>query len=307
MALISFTLMVGANVKINENVRFKPSSGSSYYIINNTVNMTSIKIEPSNLSLNLPDNGSVYDVISGSFLLTNCKNCVLNETDTLRNIEIQIDVNPPLIYISLHSKSTSSLKFNWSISDASTTNTTKIYLQKTATGEILVTVTSGLNYSYKFSSLDENTSYTFFVNETDFYGNSAVENLSASTTYPGFTYTMGTGGGFQGLIWQHLLMIVGVAISLVVVSFLKPDIPAIGALSGIFWLFSAISSNKVLIFLGDGQKITYMGMGPFLTYLFGLTGLLMLAYSIYNYISYAYGKVSEFDAEAERGRLTRTI
>jgi len=102
---------------------------------------------------------------------------------------------------------------------------------------------------------------------------------------------------FHGLLWQFEIMIVALATLFLLAAFLKPNIPMIGVVSGIYWMFAAISSNKVLIYLEDGQQVTHMGQWQ-LTYLFGFTGLLMIVYSIFNYLSSAKKDLSGIDKKS---------
>lgn len=109
---------------------------------------------------------------------------------------------------------------------------------------------------------------------------------------------------FQGVLWQFEIMLVSIATVLLVLAFFKPDVPVVGILSAIFWIFSAIGSNKVLIYLEDGQRITFMGEWQ-LTYLFGFISVLMIIFSLYNYLTFAQREIGR--ASPERGDITRTF
>ena len=109
---------------------------------------------------------------------------------------------------------------------------------------------------------------------------------------------------FGGLMWQHEILIIAIAGALMITAFAKSDIPIIGAISGIWFTYGAIAANKLIIYTADGTKITNMQFFH-LTYLFGLTGFLMILYSIYNYIVFARDKVTEFDKQTPSGRINR--
>jgi len=207
------------------------------------------------------------------------------------NFELRdADNLPPAIYIYLSRRGITWIEFNWTATDVSAHNTTIIYLVENDTGLIWENVTTGLTYTYKFDNLYNTTVYTVFVNETDIHGNSNETNLSVSTltgkgTVP-FTpqYLVSGTAKFQGLLWQFEMMIVGVAASISVLGILRPKVPVLGVVSGIYWMYAAIGSAKTIIYLSNGTSVYYLG-GWYLIYLFGGFGLLMIVYALFNYLS----------------------
>jgi len=203
---------------------------------------------------------------------------------------VDADNLPPAIYIYLSRRGITWIEFNWTATDVSAHNTTIIYLVENDTGLIWENVTTGLTYTYKFDNLYNTTVYTVFVNETDIHGNSNETNLSVSTltgkgTVP-FTRSIWFQGPqkFQGLLWQFEMMIVGVAASISVLGILRPKVPVLGVVSGIYWMYAAIGSAKTIIYLSNGTSVYYLG-GWYLIYLFGGFGLLMIVYALFNYLS----------------------
>ena len=106
---------------------------------------------------------------------------------------------------------------------------------------------------------------------------------------------------FGGLMWQHEILIVSVASALMILALLKPDIPILGGVSFIWFLYAAIAADKMIIYASDGTKIVLMDYYH-LTYLFGFMAVFMLITTIYNYLTFTTRKLSGID-EGERGRI----
>jgi len=110
---------------------------------------------------------------------------------------------------------------------------------------------------------------------------------------------------FAGLPWQLEVAVIICALSFTILTFVKPSIPVLGVISSFFWIYAAIASSKVVFYTQDGTQITDMSFYH-LIYLFGFTGVIMIAYSIYLYVSKAKEQVEEYQTE-QRGKLNKTI
>ena len=100
-------------------------------------------------------------------------------------------------------------------------------------------------------------------------------------------------------MWQMEIAIIFVATSFSVLTFVKNNTPIIGIISSIFWFYTAISSNKIIVYCGDTCSSIINMDFYHLTYLFSGLGLIFIVYSIYLYVGGAQKTIGKMYNEGE--------
>lgn len=98
LLFILFLMITVNGVIIETSVRLHPSSGSSYYTINTSINLTNLKVNSTNaIFTGLLVDSFVYDTISETFLASDCSTCTIGSTDTEKNIVVGYYINKSIV------------------------------------------------------------------------------------------------------------------------------------------------------------------------------------------------------------------